>query len=453
MTKEFVAVKASNSLADNYSRILKDTSEATQLSYHKRFRGWNLKTPAEVLQFIEELNEKWLSGEYRYATVRQYKASIGYALSNAYQFKVDPSQLSFKFKEYYELSQNSTKEELEFLYKDYLAIGTDGNKSELDKKASHNEQTSSTKDKRFPDKLAFRIIELQKPNTIALLQKFILLNMKLGLRPIEYREATLVRHDIAHNEEFLKMLGFTNTTQHNALNLVSKPVDGTKPLLLVKNAKNSHSRACGDYRLLYLDVLSHKEIEMLKGMLIEMRDINEKSPLGFRKAVTEPLRRQLHHILTTDTECKKIIKNLHDEKMRSYRKQVKKGGNRNKPIFKKPTPYSTRHQAVANAKAQGLHPVEIAACFGHSSVFTAESHYGKRVFGNGSHSLTPSQASVNEVVARLGDLDAPKRLENRTMPVDSSNKLTSSSTPTAPQKTGGQAPRTKPPKPPSIKPR
>lgn len=451
MTKEFVAVTASDSLEDNYSRILKDTSEATQLNYHKRFAGWGLKTPEDILQFIEQLNEKWLQGDYRYATVRQYKAAIGYALSNAYQFKVDPSKLSFKFKEYYVLSQNSTKEQLELLYKDYLAIGTDGDKSKLDKKALHNEQTSSTKDKRFPEKLASRIAELKKPSSVGLLQKFIALNIKLGLRPIEYREATLVRHDIAHNEEFLKLLGFSNTSNHNALNLVSKPVDDTKPLLLVKNAKNSHSRACGDYRLLYLDVLSHEEIDLLKEMMLQMKQINENSDLGFRKAITEPLRRQLHHIVTTDPQCVKIIKNLHDEKMRSYRKQVKKGENRNKPVFKKPTPYSTRHQAVANAKAQGLHPIEIAACFGHSSVFTAESHYGKRVFGSGSNSLTPSQASVNEVVARLGDLDVSSRLENREMPVDSDNKLTTNTQPKTTQKPKATTKPSRVPKLPKIR--
>ena len=60
-----------------------------------------------------------------------------------------------------------------------------------------------------------------------------------------------------------------------------------------------------------------------------------------------------------------------------------------------------RHQAVATAKAADLHPVLIAACFGHSSVFTAENHYGKSIFGKGGLSVTPTQVSINEVISRL----------------------------------------------------
>jgi hypothetical protein len=225
---------------------------------------------------------------------------------------------------------------------------------------------------------------------------------------MEYQNATLVRHDIGHNEKLLELLGFSNLASDNALNLTAITADKSKPLLLVKNAKNSHSRACGDYRLLYLDVLSQSEVGKLKDMMIKMRGISEGSKKPFTESVIKPLSRQLYKVLTTDDTCKGIIKSLHDEKMRSYRKQSKKAF-RNVPIFKRPTIYSTRHQAVATAKSADLHPVLIAACFGHSSVFTAENHYGKSIFGKGGLSITPSQASINEVIVRLTEAAATPR--------------------------------------------
>lgn len=422
--KEFVSVYASESLADNYARILKDTSATTQINYHKRYASWNIKNAEDLSDFIELLDEKWQKGGYRYATVRQYKAVIGYALSSAHQFKKDSKQLQHKFREYYELSKSASVEELELLYERNMRIGKTGDTPTLDKKALANQQTSTTKDKRFPKDLVKRILALDSER-YGFLQDFVSLNTKIGLRPIEYQNATLLRHDIAHNQKLLEALGFTDLSSENALNLNANAIDTHKPLLLVRNAKNTHARACGDYRLLYLDVLSHKEIDTLKSMLLKMRGINEASNKGFGQSVINPLGSQLYRVLKKDKVCKSIVKGLHDEKMRSYRKQVKKGF-RNEPVFKRPTLYSTRHQAVATAKASDLHPVLIAACFGHSSVFTAENHYGKSVFGKGGLSITPTQVSINEVIARLTDAAiVPREAMDLTKPTKKDMPLSS----------------------------
>ena len=417
--KEFVSVYASDSLADNYARILKDTADTTQISYHKRYASWKIGSVEELSDFIEQLDQKWQDGDYRYATVRQYKAAIGYALSSAHQFKTNPKQLNHKFREYYQLSKDASIEELEFLYERNLRIGKTGDTPTLDKKALANEQTSTTKDKRFPQKLLDRILEFDS-NRYGFLQSFLILNTKLGLRPVEYQYATLLRHDVGHNPQLLEALGFADLSSENALNLNASTNDKHKPLLLVRNAKNSHARACGEYRLLYLDVLSNKEVRVLEEMMVKMRHISKKSDKSFSQSVIMPLSSQLYRTLTTDKVCTAIVKGLHDEKMRSYRKQVKKGF-RNVPVFKRPTLYSTRHQAVATAKAADLHPVLIAACFGHSSVFTAENHYGKSIFGKGGLSVTPTQASINEVIARLteaavvprGAMDLTKRTKTQ----------------------------------------
>lgn len=416
--KEFVSVQISDTLADNYARILQDTTVATQLNYHKRFRSWQVKTPADLEAFIEKLDQQWQDGEYRYATVRQYKAAIGYALSNAHQFKVNQKELNYKYREYYELSGQATTEQLEQLYQRMKAIGKTGHTPTLDKAAGYNEKTSTTKDKRFPAELLDAVMQINRKQDLVGLKTFLHLNSKLGLRPIEYQNATLLRHDIAHNPELLKSLGFSNITNTNGLKLTVSEADTTKPLLLVKNGKNTHARACGEYRLLYLDVLNNKEIDMLLGMMKSMREISESSDKSFGDSVIAPMGKQLYYILTHDKKCKAIVKGLHDEKMRSYRKQIKTIF-RNKPVFKRPTLYSTRHQAVADAKAVNLNPILIAACFGHSSVFTAESHYGKMVFGSGKGCITPTQISVNEVVSRLTEAQSvPRELYDRDPSLD-----------------------------------
>lgn len=415
--KEFVSVYVSEFLADNYARILRDTTLTTQVDYHKRFIGWGVKTPKDIERFITTMENKWLAGEYKHPTIRQYKAVIGYALSNAYQFKINPNKLNYKYREYYAIANIASLDELEDLYSRVVMIGRDDDISSLDRQASYNARTSSTKDKRFPKALLDRILSMDaqgKKNSaseMSLLQDFLLINTKIGLRPVEYQNATLIRHDIAHNIHILSKLSFTHIEGENKLGLVVGGGDNTKPLLLIKNAKNSHSRACGEYRLLYLDVLEHSEIDTLKRMMLKMREINEASKKSFAVSVIKPMAGKLYYILTTDDQCKMIIKRLHDEKLRSYRKQSKTQ-NRNLPTYKRPTLYSTRHQAVANAKAAKLHPVLIAACFGHSSVHTAEAHYGKSIFGSGG-GVRPAQVSVNEVIANL--TSAQLKVENKSI--------------------------------------
>ena len=45
------------------------------------------------------------------------------------------------------------------------------------------------------------------------------------------------------------------------------------------------------------------------------------------------------------------------------------------------TCYSSRHQAIANAKSAGLTPLEVAAIFGHSSIKTAQLHHARAKAG------------------------------------------------------------------------
>lgn len=61
------------------------------------------------------------------------------------------------------------------------------------------------------------------------------------------------------------------------------------------------------------------------------------------------------------------------------------------------TLYSTRHQFSANAKSSGFSRVEIAAMMGHAVDITASIHYGKKVAGNETVSISPLASEVSSV--------------------------------------------------------
>ena len=61
------------------------------------------------------------------------------------------------------------------------------------------------------------------------------------------------------------------------------------------------------------------------------------------------------------------------------------------------TLYSTRHQFSANAKSSGFSRVEIAAMMGHAVDITASIHYGKKIAGNETISISPVASEVSSV--------------------------------------------------------
>lgn len=61
------------------------------------------------------------------------------------------------------------------------------------------------------------------------------------------------------------------------------------------------------------------------------------------------------------------------------------------------TLYSTRHQFSANAKSSGFSRLEIAAMMGHAVDITSITHYGKKVAGNESLTVSPIAQEVSTV--------------------------------------------------------
>lgn len=409
--REFGLIKNSSQLEYNYMRILQDTRPKTRDSYLKRFSQWtpDIKNFNDFKARLHDINSKWLSGQYRHATVRQYKATAVYAISAIYDFKNNqglpaddstPSVLK-------DMASKLNNEHLKALYLIANTLGSDGDRKEIDHKAHLEGNTSSIKDKRFDPSIMQCVFDYCKDNErYELLKMFLVVNSKLGLRPIEYKDVTLMKLDFFESSDDIKeRFGINRTTRINDLNITAPVADEERKsecdnlMLIVKNAKNSHGRACGDYRFLNLGVLNEQEGVLLIKMLKTFREQVNKG-LDFDKDVVRPLQNQLKYILTNDENCKAAIDRLYKKRLADYQHDIKNNPNRKEPLKKRPTLYSTRHQAVSNAKKEGLHPVVIAAAFGHASILTAAEHYGKRWHGT-SGGVTPHQESINAVVERL----------------------------------------------------
>nr|WP_305910468.1 hypothetical protein [Methylomarinum sp. Ch1-1]MDP4523219.1 hypothetical protein [Methylomarinum sp. Ch1-1] len=135
----------------------------------------------------------------------------------------------------------------------------------------------------------------------------------VGLRPIEWKDARL---------------------------------DGTR--LIIRNAKATNSRACGEYRVLDLKHFDQINFSMIQEMLSIIENVNNFD--SFYKICSNHLYR--------------INKAIWSGKKRRI------------------TLYSPRHQFAANAKSSGLSKVEIAALMGHASDQTAGFHYGRKASGD-----------------------------------------------------------------------
>jgi integrase len=206
-------------------------------------------------------------------------------------------------------------------------------------------KTSSPKLKHFPKYLLDEFLSYasQSPHgrNIQTAALFLRANILAGLRPQEWFDAEIDR------DEGLE-------------NLVMK----------VRNAKSSSIRANGEYRVIVLKDITKDELSSLYLFLNTAR--------GFAS-----VRPNLTKSVRADEFYKPLGRTLHDFFRKSHPE-----------LERYPTPYSTRHQAVANAKASGLSDIEIAALFGHASIKTAQEHYGSKKEAWGRCKWKPSEESV-----------------------------------------------------------
>lgn len=328
--------------------------------------GQTSELSPEIL--VRDLTERIEGGEITRATARVEKSAALFWLAEQAQNLLD--------------SGSSEIGRYESAYKDILSLGT----KHLPKNSF---STSGKKMRAFPDEALEMLWQANlssKSNTLHQTFLFVSANLMVGLRPVEWLEAELF--DYQH---------------HTALGQPQKNKDGsvkTSLALRVKNAKRSSIRGNGDERIILLDGMNQRQIGHLRqwmGVISQLRseELLQLSEAEINRKIYKNMQRALRKVL--------VAHDWGDGEM--------------------PTLYSTRHQAVANARADGMTQHEIAALFGHSSTHTARRHYGKSYAGYSDRSMraapesimavrsnihTPSPSALSEVEVRTEHQRSPE---------------------------------------------
>ncbi|KGT54026.1 hypothetical protein NY96_19795 [Xanthomonas citri pv. fuscans] len=195
---------------------------------------------------------------------------------------------------------------------------------------------------------------------------FVRANLLVGLRPSEWFDASLVSylHLDPSGSRYME-----RSDANAALEF--------SPCLRVKNAKTGHGRANGEYREILLHGVSAEEVATIQ---------------HFLEIVAAYAASQL-----PETQESEVVKEFFRSLQNSLNLAVKRTLPEGSPL---PTLYSTRHQAVADAKNSGLTDREIAALFGHSSTATAKKHYGRKLNGRRKTMFRPSAEALAGVPER-----------------------------------------------------
>jgi len=143
------------------------------------------------------------------------------------------------------------------------------------------------------------------------------------------------------------------------------------PVLKVKNAKSTNERSHGEYRHLGLSSLTKAELIYIR---IAIQYANGQSPQGW---ITQEGKVDNYH-----TYYKFIRSHL-------YRTTTKLFPTATRRV----TPYSCRHQFIANLKKAKYSREEIAALVGHATDETATVHYGRTKFGRSRSGLPKADPS------------------------------------------------------------
>ena len=314
------------------------------ISNHIRAADGGALTPTTLSHFLAASFSK---GQIAQATARSQKAAALYWLAAEAESLV---------------ARDADISDYEAAYARIIALPT----AQLPRRTG---VTSSTKLKFFSKQALEDLTRYTETSTKALsagtLLAFVRANLLVGLRPAEWFNASfatyLVKSDVSDS------------------NFVLKPDGRLKSVLglHVGNAKHTHGRANGVSRDILLHDVSPDDLSVIRHFHGIVRSFSSKYPKG--------------------TEVAEMAKDLFKPLQQTLRKALRRTNQNGASL---PTVYSTRHQAVANCKASGMSDREIAAFFGHRSVSTAKTHYGKKAHGWSKTTFRPSPESVAAVMER-----------------------------------------------------
>lgn len=451
LDREFIPTEHAN-LGDNFERIKNNMAPKTRANYSKKFKniieritensGESPKANYNnLLKELEIIEHKRKTGLLKRPSMRQYKASILYGFTMCYEYMKDANTNTVEHddehnKIFSSLARTLSVYDLNKLYRRVSNWGSESAEiaKNLDNTAHLKSNTSARKAKLFDEGL-LNILLSGNESRLELLRLFLRVNIILGLRPNEWYSCKVItaeemerlkndrRSPVDHlinasseNATFIKQsLAFLELPYPGIKSSVIAPSDDAK-VLVVKNSKDSHGRANGSFRYILLDRMDDENLERVHSlidMLHKKKEVVAKDrgvPANedcFDNYVMQPLQNQLKYELGSNTSCQVIIDQNYRKKLASYinekTRAVKLGKNwsRKSPIKMYPTLYSTRHQAVSNAKASLMNPILMAALFGHASIVTAERHYGKQSDGWGGSMVEPHPDSIISVVNGL----------------------------------------------------
>lgn len=404
----------------NFDYMANQTTTNTRLAYAERFMTFCGHLPQKDLYFklrtlIYDIEQKRANGDLKLNSLRQYKGALSLCLSAVAS---ESANTNFYNSIKQSISYNQAKELYEQVYK-WRFEEKDSLSKQLDNIAHLNGKTSSHKLKCFPVEILNELNKTQRPKLIRL-QLFVNANIKLGLRPNEWFDAYITDSKSIENDN--NFIAAKNTTSKDALikenDAAALGVNSNK-ILVVKNSKNTHERACGSHRFLILDDLSDVDyacVEMWLKWVGELKNSNNMAESQFAEYLNL-MQRQLLYFCVNNSTVSKFITSEYRYQMRLYRNKKRLHKINGKGVFLQKPPielypalYSTRHQAVADAKMTGMNPAIIAAIFGHASVLTAENHYGKAHRGHGKSRVKPHYVTVNKVVSGLTNHQKRKAL-------------------------------------------
>ena len=346
-TKSFDGTLRANALFSRIAaeeRVGESLTSDTILAYSRKIKqianrasisNYSQLTPEIIVEYLKDRAQ---SKKITQATARMEKSSALFWLAEKAQGLID--------------SGSRGLENYESAYLEILAIAVGG----LPKISTN---TSSVKAKDFPDEaieLLMKAAYASRSEHLLNALMFIKANLHVGLRPIEWLDANLERY--LHRDPLGDPICDADGSTKSSLSLV------------VFNAKHSSIRGNGEKRIILLDHLDGEKIGHIQKWLKFIENV--KSP---------------ELMLLSEVE---IHKKIYGSMQRAIRRVLIQENWQGKI----PAIYSTRHQAVANARADGLTQKEIAALFGHSSTNTARRHYGKKNAGYSGRSMRPAPESI-----------------------------------------------------------
>lgn len=400
-------------------------SPSTILAYLSRFNGIVRRCKDErwynfLYGEIQRIDDKRRQGNLKHASLRQYRSCLGFGLSLVVCDNLQVGELlDFRSRLLCHLSAGEAK----MLYEKLYSIATDdnGDNYKLREVSAHQKaRTTSGKLKYIPQEylaLFERYVKKNNTQSNRLAYLFLSVNVHLGLRPAEWFYAKLCTcRDLLNDENYLML-----SHQVEGIQLSEKePIIG-QLYLVVKNFKNSQGRACGDYRYICLDDFSQAQIRQIRELMntfhryiqkIKAKDNNDFYDKVMRN-LQGAVRRANHY-----RPIRKLFESIYQEKQKKYQDNVRQYEKNGKVFLGKPAImqfvvlYSSRHQAIANAKSSGLSVLQIAALFGHSSIHTAHKHYAKAKFGNGGFRAIPHPTNMKMAIMKSTQLEQVVQVQN-----------------------------------------